>query len=337
MPSRSGSAAAPAKPITVPDHTRQVRFHQLLLGARRTWLRDALNETLATLDPAQVKADITRLVPADAQSILAAAGIRDEHVFPTSTVIRARPSLLAYYRLLLGLPRKSFYAGGSGRGPFLSMETSGKLGRQQSARLDELLAAMITGLADLVRQLSPTVTPRDVEELPLLTLGSQLQGANNVLIGQEGTQAVFLAIRSIVAPHVASETATELVIENAAGRHVLITLAADPDVRIREDIGGELSYKVAIEIKAGTDQSNAHNRAGEAEKSHRKAEAEGARDFWTIITKRGVDMLRLGVESPRTRSWFDVAQVLARNGDDWDRFRRQIIEATGIPELAHST
>src|SRR5207248_2254747 len=145
-------------------------------------------------------------------------------VFPTPTVLRARPSLLAYYRLLLGLPRKSFYAGDSGRGLFASMETSGKITTRQAARLDELIAAMGVGLAGLVRQLSPAVTQRDVDELPLLTLGSQLQGANNVLIGQEGTRAIFLSIRSIVEPHIITETATNFVVENAAGRRVLITL-----------------------------------------------------------------------------------------------------------------
>ena len=318
--------------IAVPDHTRQIRFHQLLLSARRNWLRDALNETLADLDPAFVKADITRLVPSDVQVILASAGIRDEHVFPTPTVIRARPGLLAYYRLLLGLPRKSFYAGGSGRGLFASMEDSGRIGSRQDDRLDDLIEALIAGLADLVRQLSPTITASDVDELPLLTLGSQLQGANNVLIGQEGTRAVFSAIRSVVEPHIVRESPTEIVIENSAGRTVYITLAADPDVRIREEFGGTLSYKVAIEIKAGTDQSNAHNRAGEAEKSHRKAEDDGARDFWTIITKRGLDMVGLRTESPRTRSWFDVAQVLAREGADWESFRHRVIEAAGIPD-----
>jgi len=46
---------------------------------------------------------------------------------------------------------------------------------------------------------------------------------------------------------------------------------------------------VAIEVKGGTDVSNAHNRAGEAEKSHTKAKGKGFRDFWTIISKKGLD------------------------------------------------
>lgn len=318
-------------PIEVPDPSRQVAFHQLLVGARKVWLKDALSQALADVDPNAVKADLARLVPSDAQAILAAAGIRDEQVFPTPTVLRHAPTLLGYYRLLLGLPRKSFYATGTGRGIFRSMEESGRLTPGQDAKLDALIAVMVGSLAELVRQVSPSITPRDVDELPLLTLGSQLQGANNNVIGQVGTREVFLSIRAIVEPVIVSETATELVVENASKRRVLITLAADPDVRIREDMGGvQLSYKVAIEIKAGTDRSNAHNRAGEAEKSHQKAEDDGARDFWTLITKKGLDMGKLHAESPRTRSWFDVAQVLAREGPDWEEFRRRIIEAVGI-------
>lgn len=329
--------ASAQTPIATPDPSRQLRFHQLLLGARRTWLRDALNAALADLDPNAVKAEITALVPADAQAILAAAGIRDEHVFPTPIVLQKKPTLLAYYRLLLGLPRKGFYEGSAGRGLFSSMEDTDRISKRQADRLDELIRAMIDALAELVRQISPSITPRDVDELPLLTLGSQLQGANNNVIGQQGTRDVFLSIRTIVESHIVSETITELVVENAAGRRVLISLAADPDVRIREDVGGALSYKVAIEIKAGTDRSNAHNRAGEAEKSHQKAEDAGARDFWTLIALKGLDVAKLRAESARTRSWFDVAQVLAREGPDWIQFRRNVIEAVGIRDSGPTT
>lgn len=316
--------------IAKPDPSLQVRMHQALLGARKTWLRDALNDALAGLNPGEVKAEIAKLVPEDAQRILAAAGIRDEHVFPTRIVLEKSPPLLAYYRLVLGLSRKNFYHRSSGRGLFSTMENSGRITILQAQRLDELIGVMIDALADVVRQLSPAITTRDVEELPLLTLGSQLQGARNVEIGKQGTQDVFLSIRSIVEPHIHSATATEIVVTNAAGRTVYITLAADPDVRIREDVGGALSYKVAIEIKAGTDASNAHNRAGEAEKSHQKAEDAGARDFWTLIALKGLDAAKLRTESPRTRSWFDVAQVLGRNGPDWLEFRRRVIEVVGI-------
>jgi hypothetical protein len=112
---------------------------------------------------------------------------------------------------------------------------------------------------------------------------------------------------------------------------VIIALSADPDLRIQEEFGGELRNKVAIEIKGGADVSNAHNRAGEAEKSHQKAKHQGFRQFWTIISKTGLNLKKLTSGSPTTQSWFDVSQVLGREGDDWNDFRSRIAEAVGIP------
>ncbi len=120
-------------------------------------------------------------------------------------------------------------------------------------------------------------------------------------------------------------------VKNSARRTVLISLASDPDVRIQEELGGKLQNKVAIEIKGGTDKSNAHNRAGEAEKSHQKAKAQGFRDFWTIIARKGLDLEKLKSESPTTNSWFDVPHVLGREGEDWEEFRARIASQVGIP------
>jgi hypothetical protein len=194
---------------------------------------------------------------------------------------------------------------------------------------------MCAALTDLVSQLSPAVTTRDIRELPLLTLGSYFQGANNVLIGKKATEDVFLSIAEVVKGHLAEHQAARLVVKNASGRVVNLTLATDPDVRIEEEFAGALRKKVAIEIKGGTDKSNAHNRAGEAEKSHQKAKKEGFRDFWTLIAKKGLDVQKLAAESPTTNSWFDVAQVLGRQGPDWDDFCSRIADVVGIPVMGH--
>jgi hypothetical protein len=186
-------------------------------------------------------------------------------------------------------------------------------------------------LADLVRQMSPAITARDVAELPLLTLGAQLQGSNNNIIGKQAVLDAFLSIREIVKNHIVEEQETKVVLKNSAGRTVVIALAADPDVRIQEEFSGKLQNKVAIEIKGGTDRSNAHNRAGEAEKSHQKAKNEEFRDFWTIIATKGLDLKKLKQESPTTNSWFDAAQVLGREGEDWNEFRNRLAGQVGIP------
>lgn len=318
--------------IKAPSASRQVQFHQLLVAARTLWLGDALRETLATIDPEALSSELALYVPKEARQVLAAAGIRDEEVFPTPLILSAKPTLVGYYRLLLGAPRKTFYAGGFGLQPFEKAEDAGILTARQRARLPELCAAMCAVLSDLVMQISPQITRRDVYDLPLLTLGQFFQGQNNNKIGILATREVFLAIGEIVKEHVIERTDRAFVIANASNRRVIIALASDPDVAIQEDFEtGGLQNKVALEIKGGTDRSNAHNRAGEAEKSHRKAAHAGYRDFWTIIAKKGLDMEQVKNESPTTRSWFDVAQILGRTGDDWEEFTRRIAEAVGIP------
>lgn len=320
-----------SKPVKAPDPSRQIAFHQLLVGARKTWLIDALREAMLHTDPSVVKAQIGEYAPADAQQILAAAGIRDEHVFPTPALLEAAPTLIGYYRLLLGMPQKPFYRGDTGMAQFKSMERDGTITPRQKDALPEFCRAMSEALAELVRQISPLITPRDVSELPLLTLGQQFQGANNVRIGQQAIQDVFLSIAEIVDNHTEKREDGRLVVKNASGRTVLITLASDPDVRIEEEFGDTLRKKVAIEIKGGTDKSNAHNRAGEAEKSHQKAREQGFRDFWTVIAKKGLDIAKLRRESPTTTSWFDVAQVIGRQGEDWEEFRSRLAGEVGIP------
>lgn len=317
--------------IKAPDPSRQIRFHQLLVAARKTWLADALSEALSRIAPATVKSQIRTYAPADAQKILAAAGVRDEHVFPTPVVLEEKPTLVGYYRLLLGLPQKSFYGSGTGMGPFKSMESQGSLNNRQRALLPKFCATMGKALAELVRQLSPAVTQRDIAELPLLTLGSQFQGANNVRIGREATAQVFLAIADITKPYNKSRTANQILVTNASRRTVTIKLGADPDLRIEEDVGGTWHKKIAIEIKGGTDKSNAYNRAGEAEKSHLVARGEGFPEFWTIIATKSLTMSKLKKRSPTTNQWFDVAQVLGRKGAEWDAFRRRVAGIVGIP------
>jgi len=291
----------------------------------------ALTEALAQADPLEVKKQLSTYVPADVQQVLATNGVRDEHVFPVPVVLETRPTLIGYYRLLLGVPQKHFYAGNTGMGQFKSMELRGLLKQGRRPDLEGFCAAMAVGLADLVRQMAPQITPRDVVELPLITLGSQFQGGNNNTIGRHATVDVFLAVSELVKSHIVTQEERTLTIQNSAGRRVVIALAADPDIRIQEEFGGKLRNKVAIEIKGGTDRSNAHNRAGEAEKSHQKAKNEDFRDFWTIISKTGLNVEKLKSESPTTKDWFDVAHVLGREGEDWDLFKSRLADATGTP------
>jgi hypothetical protein len=324
------AAAKPRVVLRPPGASRQVSFHQLLVAARKRVLLDALSEALGVVDPAVIKDEISQFIPAEVQKTLAAMGIRDEFVFPLPAVIKAKPTLVGYYRLLLGAPQKSFYKGSTGMGMFKSMEELGTLSTKQEANVPAFCAAMASSLCDLVRQI-PSFSTRDLRELPLLTFGSQLQGSNNTLIGKKAMQEVFLAVSELLGRHVVKKEGNRLAVKNSAGRIVHITLSHDPDVSVQEEVGGRVHNKVAIEVKGGTDVSNVHNRAGEAEKSHLKAKKKGFIQFWTIISKAGADVSKLMQESQTTNEWFDITEILSRAGPDWDEFRQHFAGAVGIP------
>jgi len=291
---------------------------------------DALSGALSQLSQELVKQQIREYAPEDAQQLLAAAGLRDEHVFPLPAVLEAKPSLVGYYRLLLGAPQKAFYKGSTSMGRFKGMEDTGTISKNTRPWIPAFCKAMATPLAELVRQM-PMITDRDLRELPLLTFGSQLQGSHNTQIGKTAMRDVFIAIQEIVSQYVVGKTDNKLTLRNSAKRNVVIALAHDPDVRIQEQVGDQVHNKIAIEVKGGTDVSNVHNRAGEAEKSHQKAKKSGFPEFWTIISKQGLNLSKLQSESPTTNHWFDVAEVLARNGHDWDEFRQRLAGVCGIP------
>jgi XcyI restriction endonuclease len=301
-----------------------------LVAARKKYFMDALSDALSGLDPNKVKAQIAEYVPSDVQKLLAAAGLRDEHVFPVPAVIEAKPSLVGYYRLLLGAPQKSFYKGATGMGQFKSMEETGALSKKQEASVPDFCRAMAEPLAGLLRQI-PNFTGRDLQELPLLTFGPQLQGSNNTQIGKKAMQEIFIAVTEILKEYIIDKTPNRLTIRNASRRTVFVDLSHDPDVSIREQIEKQIHNKVAVEVKGGTDVSNVHNRAGEAEKSHLKAKRKGFRDFWTIISKTGQDMSKLEQESQTTTEWFDVTEILARQGKDWESFGQRLAGTVGIP------
>ncbi len=313
-----------------PSPSKQIAFHQLLVAARATVLEGALSDALGKADPKIVARELGLYAPAAARKVLAKAGIRDEHVFATPAVLVARPTTLGYYRLLLGVSKKGFYTTATGLGPFKALEEKDRIPERVADKLPQLCKALNEALAELVTQLSPKVTRSDVEQLPLLTLGAQFDGGYRNGIGKAATADVFLAIREIVEAHITTETEGAIEVRNAAGRAVIIRLASDPDVAITEssDRGAD-QLNVAIEIKGGTDRSNAHNRAGEAEKSHQKVRSK-ARDFWTLIAMKGVDKAQLARESPTTRRWYDIAEVLGRVGNDWTRFTDDLKRAIGI-------
>jgi hypothetical protein len=320
-------------PVRVPDVALQVDFCKILSEMRRACLQDALLETVSGMTVAEIDRELAALVPDDALAGLAGRAIRGELLFPVPCVLSANPWLLAYYRMLLGLSRKAFYSSGTGLSAFREMEDKGEISDARRDRLEELCQALIEAGCHLLKGIgSASVTRMLLHELTLLTLGPQLRGSANVRIGRMGIASVFDAIDAIVAHAVVESGSGEMILRNAAERTVVIQFAADPDIIIREEIAPDSHRNIiAIEIKAGTDFSNVHNRIGEAEKSHQNARRQGYTECWTVINIDRLDKTKAKRESPSTDRFYRLSEVTSLKGPEFQDFRDRILSLTGLP------
>ncbi|HEV2171848.1 MAG TPA: XcyI family restriction endonuclease [Candidatus Binatus sp.] len=317
--------------IDIPPPQLQVDFALALEQIRATYLQDALSAAAASLDTATIDSELARFVPGDSLSQLAGHGLRGELMFAVPCVLRKNPRLLGYYRLLLGFSQKAFY-GIAGVGQFRSMENSGRLNKAQEHALSSLCSALTAASAALLDGIGARRISRELlDDLALLTVRPQLRGGYNVRAGTAGIVRVFDAIAAIIS-HAAAKTEPQLIeLKNAAGRRVSIQFASDPDIRIQEEMAaGSLRNIIAIEVKAGVDFSNIHNRIGEAEKSHQKAKADGYVERWTVVNVDRMDMTMARRESPSTDRFYRLSQIDARTGEEYQDFFNKVIALTGI-------
>lgn len=253
-------------------------------------------------------------------------------MFPVPIILAANPRLIAYYRLLYGYSQKEFYTTATGVGRFRAMEERGAVRAELADSLGELCEGMCMAGALLLAavgagQLSASL----LDDLTLLTLGPQFRGGANVKKGSAGILTVFNAIQEIVQGAVLAVSSSRIEIQNAAGRRVLIQFAADPDIIIREEMRADhFRELIAIEVKAGSDFSNIHNRIGEAEKSHQKAKAAGYVECWTVVNVDRIDMDMARKESPSTNRFYRISDILAADGVAYLDFRDRVISLTGI-------
>lgn len=280
---------------------------------------------MTDVDPAELKQQIVQFVPSKAQRLLAVAGVRDEAVFPIPAVLRAKPTLVAYYRLLLGVSQKRFYTVATGMSKFKRLEYGAPLTPALDERLPALCAAMCAALSELVYQAESSFESRDVEDLQLLTLGSYYYGSLNNKIGHIAILGVFNAIQKVMELVVHEQTRNSLQLRTSSGRRFLLEVASDPDIRIVELTENAEVPVVSMEVKGGTDKANAYNRGGEAEKSHQGARSRGYDVCWTIIHTANVDQEKLKQGSPSTTAWFDTNEVVGQSGEDWKRFQDALL------------
>lgn len=321
--------------VTLPNPELQISFAGVLSELRALYLQDALRDAVAALRVPDIDAELAEFVPAHSLAALASHGLRGEMMFPVPSILNANPRLIGYYRLLYGYSRKEFFTTATGLSRFSSMEGRGVIGKGISASIPDLCREMCKAGALLLAGIgSAKISAGFLDDLTLLTLGPQLRGGANVRKGSAGIQIVFNAINQIVRDSVLSSTETCMTIRNAAGRTVLIEFAPDPDIIIREEMRPR-QYRelIAIEVKAGSDFSNIHNRIGEAEKSHQKAKASGFVECWTVVNVDKIDIAMAHRESPSTNRFYRFSDLTNAESADFVDFRDRVISLTGIASV----
>lgn len=310
----------------------QIGFAHRLAALQKTRLQPALLDTVAALDIAALDRQLADFTPGKALQKLAGLGLRGETLFLTPLVLHARPALLTYYRTLLGYSQKEFFKTGSGLGVFKRAEEANQLGGAAAGLVEELSRQMNLRAMQLFEGLEGlAVNRRFLNELSLLSIGPQLRGGRNNETGDAGIQDVYRLILNAVSHARPAKSGSKASLTNAAGRQVLIEVAADPDIVILEKHPGSADRPlVAIEVKAGTDASNIHNRIGEAEKSHLKAKARKFTQCWTIVNVDRLDPHVAEQQSPTTHRFFNLSELLKPNSEAHAQFASAIVALTGI-------
>lgn len=316
----------------LPPPELQIGFAHRLVALQQTHLQPALLKTVADLDIRTLDMQLVDVVPAKALQKLASFGLRGEALFAAPMVLLAKPTLLTYYRTLLGHSQKEFYKTGTGLGIFKRAEEGGALGTTALGQIPELCKLMNVCGWQLLQGLDKLpIDQRFLNELSLLSIGPQLRGGRNNERGEAGIEDVYQLILKAIAhakPAVSGRTAT---LDNAAGRQVVIEVAADPDIVIIEKASGQARRPLlAIEVKAGTDASNIHNRIGEAEKSHLKAKARKFTECWTIVNVVSLDPVVAAQQSPTTHRFFTLSELMKTTSDAHAEFVASIVALTGI-------
>jgi hypothetical protein len=251
-----------------PPPARQIYVRTFLSQARGTVLHEAVRAAAAQVDPTTLRHEMASYVPAPGLQAVQGSGVRDELIFATPCILLQAPTVLGYYRLLLGASQKRFYAKATGLAIFKAMEERGVIRDTVDSAIATLCSEMNEAMTVLVTALPRSSLHTDIDQLPLLTLGAQADGSWRTRIGQEATDGVFKALKNVIKSQGKqySDHGDSITVVNSAGRNVTLALSADPDVVIKEYVNDQTVFKTAIEIKGGTDYSNVHNRAGEAER-----------------------------------------------------------------------
>ena len=168
----------------------QLGFYQRLTEAEQTHLLPALLELAGKLDIGHLDRELLEYAGSDKLSFVARKGLRGELVFPVPYVLVSKPTLVGYYRLLLGFSQKEFYKAPFGR--FKRMEQENTLTDATHRMLRSLCESLVESSWILVNGI-PELSEEILRSLTLLTLGPQLRGSRNVNLGVEATRQCLLS------------------------------------------------------------------------------------------------------------------------------------------------
>lgn len=155
-----------------PPPGKQVYVAAFLSRVRQTGLHDAVRNAARQLAPDRLRSEMTKYAPGTGLQAIQGSGVRDEEVFAVPSLLRQAPGTLAYYRLLLGVSQKQFYTTKSGLNIFKPMEERQEITPAADPEIDDLCTELNAALSVLMHALPQASLRQDVEQLPLLTLGS---------------------------------------------------------------------------------------------------------------------------------------------------------------------
>lgn len=318
----------------LPDPDLQIAFSDRLTVARTEFLQPALLAAVVRCDVRELDSEAHSLVPGAALQTLAGRGLRAELVFALPTVLRTNPRLLAYYRLVLGFSQKAFYDKSTGLSGYQRAEVGRHLTPEQDRLLPDLCLSLNQVAGLLVSGIKDNLSAEHLHDLSLLTYGPQLRGGQNVVIGAKAVAQVFEVIREIVGARAVRVEEKLIELTDSTDRTVKVRFRSDPDIEAVSvhRSAGQDNPLLAIEIKGGTDYSNAHNRLGEAEKSHLKAKQRGFTDLWTITNVRRLAESVRRSASPTTTAFFDLETIIARQGTAYEEFRDRLLQKLRLPD-----
>lgn len=300
-----------------------ISLYENLIEARKLYLHPALSKAVKETGVKTIDEELYRLAPLQALDHLAEMGLRGELAFPVPAIIKRAPSLLGYYRMLLGQSKKEFRR--KGYGTWVNAEENGKLSKQNEIELEEYCSYLIQHLATLIFAMGQ-FNQKDLSDLALLTLGSTFQGARNDAIGTLAEKQIFELLYHLVKPWATYFEWPVIRLSIPHGPTFEIINKSDPDISLRVGSGAASIPLLAIEVKGGGDASNAHNRAGEAEKSHIKAATAGYIHRWTLIQIPPGQKNRILDETPSSTRVFEFNEIIVQEGNEWQEFCKEFLK-----------